>query len=79
MRHYKLVARSRRHFLRAVRRHGFGRAVQGYARGRVDLKGKTVVCVLTGHGLKDPDTAIKGMPAPQMIPARIDALLDVIR
>ncbi len=31
-------------------------------------KPETVVCVLTGHGLKDPDTALAGMPAVQPIP-----------
>jgi len=29
--------------------------------------GKTVVCVLTGHGLKDPDWAIAGAPKPAVI------------
>lgn len=28
-----------------------------------DLAGKRVVCVVTGHGLKDPDTAMKDVPA----------------
>jgi threonine synthase len=36
--------------------------------------GSTVVCVLTGHGLKDPDTAI-GQIAP---PATIDATYEAI-
>jgi len=36
-------------------------------------KGKTVVCVLTGHGLKDPDWAIAGAPTPAMIPADAEA------
>ena len=42
------------------------------------MKGKTVVTVLTGHGLKDPDTAIKGVATPVMIPPTIDALLEMI-
>jgi len=29
---------------------------------RLDLSGKRVVCVVTGSGLKDPDTAMKGTP-----------------
>jgi threonine synthase len=29
--------------------------------------GKTVVCVLTGHGLKDPDWAIAGAPQPHIV------------
>ena len=31
--------------------------------------GQTVVCTVTGHGLKDPDWAIAGAPAPVTIPA----------
>jgi threonine synthase len=27
-------------------------------RAGVDLRGKIAVCILTGHGLKDPDTAM---------------------
>lgn len=41
--------------------------------------GETVVCVLTGHGLKDPDTAIKTATGqPVMLPADEDAVLQVI-
>jgi threonine synthase len=34
-----------------------------------------IVCVLTGHGLKDPDSAIALAPRPRTIPATADALL----
>jgi len=34
-----------------------------------------IVCVLTGHGLKDPDNAIALAPRPRTIPATADALL----
>ncbi|HEX9312888.1 MAG TPA: threonine synthase [Actinomycetota bacterium] len=37
------------------------------AEGRLD-PGSTVVCVLTGHGLKEPDWAIAGAGAPKVIP-----------
>jgi threonine synthase len=33
----------------------------------------TVVCVLTGHGLKDPDWAIAGAPTPTVVPPDADA------
>ncbi|MDQ4109352.1 MAG: threonine synthase, partial [Actinomycetota bacterium] len=29
----------------------------------------TVVCVLTGHGLKDPEWAIAGAARPETVPA----------
>ncbi len=42
--------------------------------------GQTVVCILTGHGLKDPDWAIAGAAQPPVIPAdasRAAELLDL--
>jgi threonine synthase len=38
--------------------------------------GATIVCVLTGHGLKDPDWAIATAPRPVKVRARIDAILE---
>ncbi len=46
--------------------------------GRLDARGKTVVCVITGHGLKDPDSITARFTAPQVIPATRDALEDLI-
>lgn len=42
--------------------------------GRFDPKGKTVVIVLTGHGLKDPGTAIQYAREPRRLQASLDAL-----
>jgi threonine synthase len=38
------------------------------AQGRLE-RGSTVVCVLTGHGLKEPDWAIAGAGPPPVVPA----------
>jgi len=38
--------------------------------------GCTVVCVLTGHGLKDPDWAIAGAPQPLKVPADMGSILE---
>jgi threonine synthase len=38
-------------------------------------EGSTVVCVLTGNGLKDPDTAVGTSVKPGVVPATLDALL----
>jgi len=35
------------------------------AAGRLD-PGATIVCVLTGHGLKDPDTALRSVTPPHL-------------
>ena len=39
----------------------------------------TVVCVLTGHGLKDPDTALSQIPAPTAVPADIAAIRSALQ
>ena len=41
--------------------------------GRVP-RGATVVCVLTGHGLKDPDTALSGVEPPRPVTAEPEAV-----
>jgi threonine synthase len=45
------------------------------AQRRAIPEGATVVCVLTGHGLKDPDWAIAGAPRPKLVPAEIGPIL----
>ncbi len=42
------------------------------------LKGKTIVCILTGAGLKDPDRAVEESKVPEVIPASIDILKEKI-
>ena len=37
--------------------------------------GSTLVLTLTGHGLKDPDTALESATRPVSVPARLDAVL----
>jgi len=41
-------------------------------RGKLDLREKRVVCVITGHGLKDPQAAISLSPALPHFPPRLD-------
>lgn len=51
---------------------GFAAAV---AEGSLDVHGKSVVTVLTGHGMKDPDNAMTGRAAPVTVDASTDAFL----
>ena len=44
----------------------------GYFR---DFDGATVAITVTGHGLKDPDRAIKTVPHPATLPATLDAVV----
>ena len=39
---------------------------------------KRVVCVLTGHGLKDPDRAVEMVGEPSAIPATMEAVLEAM-
>lgn len=72
---YRLVARSEGIFCEPSSATGLAGIAKGVREGWLDLRGKRVVCVLTGHGLKDPDTAIKGSAAPVTIEPRVEDLL----
>jgi len=46
--------------------------------GILDPAGRTAVCVLTGHGLKDPDTAVAQAAPPLSLPATTAALKEYL-
>ena len=48
------------------------------ADGRFDAKGKRIVAICTGHGLKDPDIITKSMVKPLVVPPRLEALEEVM-
>jgi threonine synthase len=48
------------------------------SRGRLDAKGKQIVAVCTGHGLKDPDIAMRNMAEPKRIAAEVGALEEAV-
>lgn len=49
-----------------------------YSEKRYFEKGSKIVCVLTGHGLKDPDRAIVSIEKPKIIPNDLGAVLTEI-
>ena len=59
-------------------------AASWLSRIKVDIKsgkipeGSKIACTLTGHGLKDPDTAIKQSISPTLIEAKMSAVKDAI-
>jgi threonine synthase len=74
---YKLVAAREGVFVEPAT----GAAIAGlikYAKRNYFAKGTTVVATLTGHGLKDPDNAIKNAPSAVSCEASTDAVLKVI-
>jgi threonine synthase len=38
-----------------------------------------VICILTGHGLKDPDRALAVSPKPRKVPASVDDLMKILK
>ncbi|MGE2717675.1 threonine synthase [Mycolicibacterium litorale] len=59
---YHLVARTEGVFVEPASAASVAGLLKSIEDGWV-AKGSTVVCTVTGNGLKDPDTALKGMPA----------------
>ena len=68
---YRLLAREEAVFCEAAS----AAAVAGLLRSDVPA-GSTVVCVLTGHGLKDPDLAISQISVPPVVDAELDAVVE---
>ncbi len=50
--------------------------VAGIVKFAADLPEGVVVCTVTGHGLKDPDTATATIEFPSVVPATIEAVVD---
>jgi threonine synthase len=46
--------------------------------GRMEVRGLTIVCVVTGHGLKDPDIIMASFAKPRVIPATLEALMELV-
>ena len=46
--------------------------------GALNPKGKRIVAICTGHGMKDPDIITKDMQKPRVVPPRLDALEEII-
>lgn len=65
---YRLLARQVGVFVELASAASVAGLMAAAAAGRVP-GGATVVCTLTGHGLKDPEWAISTAPAPVTIPA----------
>ncbi len=74
---YALVASSEGRLLRAVERDHRGGARPRRRRGPGGAGGR-VVCVLTGNGLKDPESAVALAGEATVIPASLDTLVEIV-
>lgn len=45
---------------------------------RLNVRGLRVAAVCTGHGLKDPEIITRAFPAPRLLPAKLDALEELL-
>jgi threonine synthase len=73
----KLLARKEGVFCEPASAISVAGALNDIRHGRIP-EGSTVVCTLTGHGLKDPDTAIKQSEPVLTVDATLDAVKGAI-
>ncbi len=75
---YRLVAGTEGVFVEPASAAGLAGLIK-YAKRGYFAKGSVVAVTLTGHGLKDPDTAMASAPAPLTCEASFDAVMKLIR
>ena len=49
------------------------------SRGALETKGRKVVAICTGHGLKDPSIVTESFASPTVVPASYEALMEIIQ
>jgi threonine synthase len=71
---YRLLAREEGIFMEPASAATVAGLIRNVKAGRFQ-PGSTLVLSLTGHGLKDPDTALESASRPTTVPAAVDAVL----
>jgi threonine synthase len=74
LRAYRLLAHEEGIFMEPASAATVAGLIKLVKAGRFEL-GSTLVLTLTGHGLKDPDTALESASRPTTVPPRVDAVL----
>ncbi|HVF03475.1 MAG TPA: threonine synthase [Frankiaceae bacterium] len=75
---YRLLARREAVFVEPASAASVAGLLMSSANGDVP-RGSRVVCTVTGNGLKDPDCALSGAPAPVVIPVDADRAAAALR
>jgi threonine synthase len=75
---YRLLAQREGVFGEPASAAGVAGLLQARADGSV-AAGSVVVCTITGHGLKDPDTAVAGSAAPVTVPVDVGAVATALK
>jgi len=77
---YKMLARKEGIFVEPASAISLAGIIKLYKRGYFNKKSSVpsikIVCILTGHGLKDPDIAIKESPKLTVVPPEVEAVLE---
>ncbi|MBI3628172.1 MAG: threonine synthase [Candidatus Rokubacteria bacterium] len=71
---YRLLAREEGIFMEPASAASVAGLIKSVKAGRFE-RGATLVLTLTGHGLKDPDTALESASRPTTVPAELGAVL----
>ena len=74
LRAYRMLAREEGIFMEPASAATVAGLLKIVKAGRVE-PGSTLVLTLTGHGLKDPETALESASRPTSVPASLDAVL----
>jgi len=74
LRAYRLLAHEEGIFMEPASAATVAGLIKLVKAGRFE-PGSTLVLTLTGHGLKDPDTALESASRPTTVPAQVDAVL----
>ncbi|MBU0686821.1 MAG: threonine synthase [Candidatus Margulisbacteria bacterium] len=74
---YKLIPAKEGVFCEPASAASVAGLIKTHQAGKLE-KGKTIVCILTGHGLKDPDQAIKQGKKPDKVPCTVEAIIKKI-
>jgi threonine synthase len=74
LRAYRLLAQAEGIFMEPASAAAVAGLIKMVKAGRFE-PGSTLVLTLTGHGLKDPDTALESASRPITVPPRLDAVL----
>ena len=72
---YRLLAEREGVFVEPASAASVAGLYKAFRRGDL-AEGAIVVCVLTGHGLKDPGLAVKCVEEPQAVPPRLETILE---
>ena len=74
LRAYRMLAREEGIFMEPASAATVAGLIKSVKAGRFE-PGSTLVLTLTGHGLKDPDTALESASRPTAVPPQVDAVL----